>query len=59
MLAFAAMMTGQDERATVAINQMLAEQEPAEHLPIARAFRHFARGVAFAAKKQVAEARAE
>jgi tetratricopeptide (TPR) repeat protein len=95
MLAFAAMMQGQNQRATCAIKQMLSEipdswleknallvdglysmpfemhirfgrwdailnePEPPEVLPIARALRRFARGVAYAAKKQVAEARAE
>jgi predicted Zn-dependent protease len=95
MLAFAAMMQGQNHRATEAIRQMLAEippswleknavfvdgmfsmpyemhirfgrwdeilaePEPPEFLPITRALRHFARGVAYAAKKQVPHARAE
>lgn len=95
MLAFAAMMSGKEKRATDAISQMLseipapwleknavmadgmfampyevhlrfgrwdamlAEPEPAANLPIARTFRHFARGVAFAAKDRVADARAE
>lgn len=40
-------------------DEMLAEPEPLAILPIARAYRTYARGVAFAAKGQVAEARAE
>lgn len=40
-------------------DHLLAEPEPAEHFPVARAVRLYARGVAFAAKQQVAEARAE
>jgi tetratricopeptide (TPR) repeat protein len=95
MLAFAAMMQGQNKVATDAINQMLqeipeawreknaamvdgmfsmpyemhirfgrwneilAEPEPPESLPITRAFRHYARGVAFAAMNQAGEARRE
>jgi Flp pilus assembly protein TadD len=38
---------------------MLAEPEPGEHLPIARTMRHFARGVAYAAKKDVDRAKVE
>lgn len=95
MLAFAAMMIGQENVATRQINQMLDEMpaawveanapfvdgmhsmpyemhirfgrwdaileepEPAEHFPICRAMRHFARGVAYAAKKQPTLARVE
>ncbi len=95
MLAFAAMMQGQNKRATDAINQMLqeipaewleknamfvdgmfampyemhlrfgrwdemlSEPEPIDKLPLARTFRHFARGVSYAAKKQTKEARME
>lgn len=95
MLAFAAMMQGQDQRSTDAIHQMLKEipeawleknamfvdgmfampyemhlrfgrwdamlAEPAARadMPIAQTYRRFARGVAYAAKKQVAEARIE
>lgn len=95
MLAFAAMMIGQEKVATEQINMMLeempekwveanapfvdgmhsmpyemhirfgrwdailAEPEPAKHFPICRAMRHFARGVAYAAKKQPEKARAE
>lgn len=40
-------------------DELLAEPEPAEHFPVARAVRLYARGVALAAKQQVAEARAE
>lgn len=40
-------------------DEVLAAPEPPEFLPIARAMRHCARGVAFAAKKDVAEARQE
>jgi tetratricopeptide (TPR) repeat protein len=40
-------------------DEMLAEPEPQELLPIARAVRLYARGVALAAKKQPAEARIE
>jgi len=94
MLAFAAMMQGESQRATDAIrkmlaeipeawlaknavfvdgayampyemhlrfgrwDEMLAEPEPPELLRIARTFRLFARGVAFAAKGLVPEARA-
>ncbi len=95
MLAFSAMMQGQNRRATDQINRMLAEipetwleqnavfvdgmftmpyemhirfgrweqilqePEPPAYLPITQAFRHFARGVAYAAKQEVALARAE
>ncbi|MDX1968118.1 MAG: hypothetical protein SFV23_13165 [Planctomycetaceae bacterium] len=95
MLAFAAMMQGQQARSTAAIRQMLdeipedwlqknalfadgmfampyelhirfgrwdemlAEAEPRAILPIARTLRRYARGVAFAAKHHLAEARAE
>ncbi len=95
MLAFAAMMSGQNRRSTSAIEQMLkeipdswleknaalvggmfampyevhirfgrwdkilAEPEPGKIWPIARAFHRYARGVAYAAKNQIAEARAE
>lgn len=95
MLAFAAMMIGQEKVATEQIDMMLKEMpeswvvanapfvdgmhsmpyemhirfgrwdaileepEPAEHFPICRAMRHFARGVAYAAKKQPVEARKE
>lgn len=95
MLAFAAMMIGQEKVATDQINMMLEEMpqkwvdanapfvdgmhsmpyemhirfgrwdaileepEPAEHFPICRAMRHFARGIAYAAKKQPSLARAE
>ncbi|RCS55036.1 MULTISPECIES: tetratricopeptide repeat protein [Pirellulaceae] len=95
MLAFAAMMIGQEKVATDQINLMLEEMpeswvtanapfvdgmhsmpyemhirfgrwdaileepEPAEHFPICRAMRHFARGVAYAAKKQSGQARQE
>lgn len=95
MLAFAAMMIGQEKAATDQINLMLEEMpeswvaanapfvdgmhsmpyemhirfgrwdaileepEPAEHFPICRAMRHFARGVAYAAKKQSDSARQE
>ena len=38
---------------------ILEEPEPAEHFPICRAMRHFARGVAYAAKKQPVKARQE
>jgi tetratricopeptide (TPR) repeat protein len=40
-------------------DEMLAEPEPGEHFPITGTMRHFARGVAYAAKKDVHEARAE
>lgn len=40
-------------------DELLAEPEPAEHFPIARALRLYARGVAFAAKRQLPEARSE
>jgi len=40
-------------------DEVLAAAEPAEHLPFARAFRHAARGVAFAAKGDVKAAQAE
>ncbi|MEW4564931.1 hypothetical protein AB1K70_20565 [Bremerella sp. JC770] len=95
MLAFAAMMIGQEKVATEQIDLMieempeswvvtnapfvdgmhsmpyemhirfgrwdaiLEEPEPAEHFPICRAMRHFARGVAYAAKKDPTQARAE
>ncbi|WP_345088097.1 tetratricopeptide repeat protein [Bremerella cremea] len=95
MLAFAAMMIGQEKVATEQIDLMLEEMpeawveanapfvdgmhsmpyemhirfgrwdaileepEPAEHFPICRAMRHFARGVAYAAKKQPEKARQE
>lgn len=95
MLAFAAMMQGQQARSTAAIRQMLdeipddwlrknamfvdgmfampyelhirfgrwdemlAEPEPREILPIARTLWRYGRGVALAAKHQVADARAE
>jgi tetratricopeptide (TPR) repeat protein len=39
--------------------KMLAEPEPRDTFPVARCFRHFARGVAFAAKNQIPEARDE
>ncbi len=95
MLAFAAMMIGQEKVATNQIEMMieempeswvvanapfvdgmhsmpyemhirfgrwdaiLEEPEPAEHFPICRAMRYFARGVAYAAKKQPVDARQE
>jgi tetratricopeptide (TPR) repeat protein len=95
MLAFAAIMQGQSEKALASINAMIAEMpaewikesagiadgfmampmevmmrfgkwdeilaapEPAEYLPIARAMRLYARGVAYAAQGKKAEARAE
>lgn len=95
MLAFAAMMLGQSQRATAAIQQMLDEMpaswlennapfvdgmfsmpyelhlrfgrweamlnepEPHEHFPITRTLRHYGRGVAYAALKDVDAARAE
>jgi tetratricopeptide (TPR) repeat protein len=40
-------------------DEMLAEPEPPAKLPILRAFRHMGRGIAFAAKGQVDEARKE
>lgn len=40
-------------------DEILAAPEYPEHFPIARTLRHYARGVAFAAKGQTAEARAE
>jgi tetratricopeptide (TPR) repeat protein len=40
-------------------NEMLAEPEPREIFPIARALRHYARGVALAALKRPEEARTE
>lgn len=40
-------------------DEMLAEPEAADYLPITRALRHAARGVAFAAKGDLANARAE
>jgi tetratricopeptide (TPR) repeat protein len=95
MLAFAAMMQGQSEKAISAVQAMIAEMppewikessgiadgfmampmevlmrfgrwdeilaapEPAEYLPIARAMRLYARGVAQAAQGKKVEARAE
>jgi tetratricopeptide (TPR) repeat protein len=95
MLAYAAAMQGQSQKATQAIqdlfaslpgdfisehkakldaffampyelhlrfgrwDQMLLEPEPGADFPIATAFRHFARGAAFAAKKDVASAKRE
>jgi tetratricopeptide (TPR) repeat protein len=95
MLAFAAMMMGQSEKALAAARAMVAEMppewireasgiadgfvampvevmmrfgrweeilatpEPPEFLPIARAMRLYARGVAYAAQGKKAEARAE
>ncbi|HMJ55128.1 MAG TPA: hypothetical protein VK540_23795 [Polyangiaceae bacterium] len=95
MLAFAAMMQGQSEKALSAVQAMIAEMppewirespgivdgfmamplevmmrfgrwdeilaapEPAEYLPISRAMRWYARGVAQAALGKKAEARAE
>ena len=38
---------------------ILAEPEPGSSFPFSRAFRHFARGIAFAAKRDVSEAKAE
>ncbi|MBP7145957.1 MAG: hypothetical protein KBD01_00320 [Acidobacteria bacterium] len=40
-------------------DEVLAEPEPAEYLPVTRAMRHQARGVAYAAKGMLPEARAE
>jgi len=40
-------------------DEMLAEPKPRDSMPIATAFWHYARGVSFAAKGQVAEAKAE
>jgi tetratricopeptide (TPR) repeat protein len=40
-------------------NTVMEAQEPAEDLPISRALRHYARGVAFAANDDVARAAAE
>jgi tetratricopeptide (TPR) repeat protein len=40
-------------------NEVLAEPEPREIFPLARTLRHYARGVAFAALKRPADARAE
>lgn len=40
-------------------DQMLTEPEPGPDFPIATAFRHFARGAAFAAKKDLASAKQE
>jgi tetratricopeptide (TPR) repeat protein len=40
-------------------DEILAAPELAEHFPIARTLRHYARGVAFAARGRTAEARAE
>lgn len=95
MLAFAAMMQGQSERSTQAIQQMLDEMpeswleknapfvdgmfampyelhlrfgrwqamldepEPQPRFPITRVLRHYGRGVAYAALKDVESARAE
>jgi tetratricopeptide (TPR) repeat protein len=95
MLAYAAMMQGQRNKATLASESalgllpaweeeadpgtvdvfsslpqeirmrfgqwdaILAEPEPGASFPFSRAFRHFARGIALAAKKTVSEARAE
>jgi tetratricopeptide (TPR) repeat protein len=95
MLAFAAMMLGQSEKALTAIRAMvaaidpawarenalvadgllampvevlmrfgrweeiLAAEEPAEHFPLSRSLRHYARGVAFAAQGDATKARAE
>jgi tetratricopeptide (TPR) repeat protein len=95
MLIFAAMMSGQQQRANEAVQTMLAEipeawwkanapfvdaffaspyelhlrfgrweamlaePEPSELLPVSRAVRLYARGVAYAARKQTTEARAE
>jgi tetratricopeptide (TPR) repeat protein len=39
--------------------QVLAEPEPAEHLPAARAMRHYARALAYAATGRIAEAEDE
>lgn len=39
--------------------EILAEPEPPEYLPLSRALRHYARGVAYAAMEKVEEARAE
>jgi tetratricopeptide (TPR) repeat protein len=38
---------------------ILAEPEPGTSFPFSRAFRHFARGISFAAKKKTSEAKAE
>jgi tetratricopeptide (TPR) repeat protein len=40
-------------------DEVLASPEPAEYLPIARGLWHCARGIAFAAKKNIASAKAE
>jgi len=40
-------------------DEILAEPEPADYLPLTRALRHYARGVAYAAQGKVAEAQAE
>ena len=40
-------------------DEMLAEPPPADHLPLSRALRHAARGIAFAAKGDIPSARAE
>jgi tetratricopeptide (TPR) repeat protein len=40
-------------------DSILAEPEPSDSYPFARAMRHFARGVAFAAKGEVSNARSE
>ena len=39
--------------------EILAEPEPAPYLPLTRALRHYARGVAYAAQGKIEEARAE
>ena len=39
--------------------EILAEPEPPAHLPLTRALRHYARGVAYAAQGRLEEARAE
>ncbi|MCL4836484.1 MAG: hypothetical protein KJ058_00775 [Thermoanaerobaculia bacterium] len=39
--------------------EILAEPEPAPYLPLSRALRHYARGVAYAAQGKIEEARAE
>lgn len=95
MLAFAAMMAGQSDKALTAIREMgaavdptwarenaqtadgffampvevlmrfgrwddiLAVPEPAEHFPLARTLRRYARGVAYAAQGEVEKARVE
>ncbi len=40
-------------------DEILAEPEPPEYLPLSRALRHYARGVAYAAMDEVDKARAE